>query len=428
MKRIIPIIFRIAPTFMLLISIYVGLMVLVYSIPNGAVNENINKSAIIMMDEGPSEVILPGFLDRYRHIDGFSDNLMVDMSLKPANIGVLESSMLNDFYCRLQPTGFPDGLSFAKSMKEASEGNTDKLELYRYGRCWNGYLIAIKPLLLIMDYSGMRYLNFVLFSFLVMFCLYLIWIKISPIASLTFCGSLLYFNFWMAPFCLQYMITSSFMLLCSIIVLSQNVLLKNTFNCSLLFFVIGSLIAFVDVFTMPYLTLGIPLIFYILQNKEVITSFNIILICVCWFLGYSFTWCSKFVLGSVLSGVDILGDAVQAAKMRTSTFIGDSEINMVGVLSDLIILVPVIIVVLFILPFYFKNRKTRVSVAKYRVLLLLIAIVPLWFILLSNHSFGHIFFTYRGWLLPVYGLIMYMYYTSSLSDNRFELGEYNKKK
>lgn len=407
-KRILS---KILPVFFILLGLYVGLMIAIQYIPNESIMANITKSAETLQKEGPRRIVFPGFFERYRTLDGHTDCLMIDMAVKPHHAGAVNSAMLNECYCHLESDGQPNGYEFANDLFNVSKGKTEGLELYRYGRCWNGYLVVLKPLLVLMDFNQIRILNIIILYLLMVICVVLIYRKLSPFLGISFAFLLVYFNFYLSPMSLQYMQGAFIVLLCSVLVLVSKRLTQTISNLCLFFFIIGSVMAFVDVLTLPQLTLGLPLLFVFLVKKMKMSMMDVVIICICWLIGYSLTWGSKFLIGSVLTGTNLLTDALHAAQMRTSSSIGSEKISLLRVGSSLRILIPIAVLFIGFIPYYIKNRQSNIDFRRLSPIFLIAMIVPMWFVVLSNHSIVHILFTYRAWILPVFSVIVLLYYT-----------------
>lgn len=56
--------------------------------------------------------------------------------------------------------------------------------------------------------------------------------------------------------------------------------------------------------------------------------------------------------------------------------------------------------------------KSRQVFKKYSWLLLVMMIVPVWFLILRNHSIQHGWFTWRAGLLSLFSLLLFVYYTT----------------
>ena len=94
---------------------------------------------------------------------------------------------------------------------------------------------------------------------------------------------------------------------------------------------IGSLAGFFDFLTFPILSLGVPLLTWIILNEE--DGFkkkivDILKLSFYWFLGYSMMWSSKCVLASLLTDYNVIVEAIEAAKERLSDVYWDDHITL----------------------------------------------------------------------------------------------------
>ena len=127
------------------------------------------------------------------------------------------------------------------------------------------------------------------------------------------------------------------------------------------------------------------------------------------------------MMGYILTGNNILADAMQSAELRTSNsykgmemtipniikFIWDT-INAMG-LTYLLYLCLAIIIAFIVL--YCKVLKSKTVFKEYSWLLLVAMIVPVWFLVLRNHSIQHGWFTWRAGLLSIISVILFIVYT-----------------
>ena len=387
-------------TLVVLCCFYVVSMILVQYIPNKCIKDNVISSAKTLQKEEMYRQICPQYpLGQYRRLDNYTDCLMIDIAMSTQDSDAVESAMLNVYYG-------DDSMPY--ELEDVARGNTEKLKAHTYGRYWHGYLLVLKPLLVLMDYESIRLLNGLFFIVICGLCLYLISKRINKTIALLFAVLLLYFNFYIIPFSLQNSNVTYIALISVCIVLAFPNIVKDTSASCITFCVIGSLTSFFDLLSFPYLTLGIPLFFAFLQQEGKYKMKQIIMICICWIFAYAISWGCKFVVGSLLTGVDILEDARKTMLIRTSGEMGGIR-HIAGAL--LMNLIPAI-VLLCMLPVYLKNLKPKEILKKYSPILLLACITPVWFIALRNHSFVHgTLFTFRGWILPFLCVFSYMYYT-----------------
>lgn len=148
----------------------------------------------------------------------------------------------------------------------------------------------------------------------------------------------------------------------------------------------------------------------------------VIAISIAWALGYGLLWASKWMIGYLLTGNNILADAMQSAELRTSNQYKGMEMTIPNILNFIWInikakgLLPLlyagIIGILLCLGIYLKILKSKQTFKEYSWLLLIALIVPIWFLVLRNHSIQHGWFTWRAGLLSLFSLLLFIYYTT----------------
>ena len=136
-------------------------------------------------------------------------------------------------------------------------------------------------------------------------------------------------------------------------------------------------------------------------------------------------WSGKWVIGSLLTGQNILADAITTAQYRTGTEVaagegaaaGFGEIlgkNLSALLgpADLLLFAGLLVVFLWLL----ISKKYRFAPEQSSFpALVLVALVPFaWYFVLKNHSSVHYWMTYRNLSVTVTALAAYLSF--SLKD------------
>jgi hypothetical protein len=167
---------------------------------------------------------------------------------------------------------------------------------------------------------------------------------------------------------------------------------------SVLFFVIACLTCYFDLLTAPLLTFGWPLVVWIsLQRSDKLrlhdSLLNLVKWGILWVTGYALTFLAKWGLGSLILGENVLQDASNAVLFRIGTddySRWDAIVrNWKMIPQTFVFITLVILLVVSLLQFkadgWFKA-----------VLLIVVALMPyVWYLVLSNHSYMHFWFTYR---------------------------------
>ena len=115
----------------------------------------------------------------------------------------------------------------------------------------------------------------------------------------------------------------------------------------------------------------------------------IIYISIAWALGYGLIWASKWLVGYLLTGTNILADAMESAKLRTSDVYKGMHMTIGGILAFIWqaverkhLVLPffgAIVVIVALILLYIKLIKSKKVFSEYVFLLLIVMIVPIWF-------------------------------------------------
>lgn len=383
------------------LSVVVGTVLLfcVYIIPTDRIEYNVKKSANIIKIEG----VYPRLFERFTsQLDNYMDSLMM---LKAAN-DIVNSPLIDAMNV---PSGHIDG---SIPNEELIAHYIDGVEYDRvtdYRRYWHGYLVILKPLLYFFDYVIIRTINGIsqiLLVFTVCFLLYKKELQIAIIPYLVSYGMLM-------PLVLvkSLQFSSCFYILTlesiGLLLLPQNKLIEKYLT---IFLYGGILTAFFDLLVYPIATFGVPMCFFLLltgtDSAESKTS-KIVKGGLIWCIGYACMWASKWIIGSVITGHNIIFDAIAQMAIRTSTKSagGEEQYSIVGcVLSNYRaffktpISVCVIICIIFLISYVLKNNNNSYdSVLKIIFPFLLTGLAPIvWYAFTTNHSVIHVFFTNKA--------------------------------
>ena len=188
-----------------------------------------------------------------------------------------------------------------------------------YTRYWHGYLVFLKPISYLLEYQEIRWWNMLLFFTSFLICGALIFKNINWQLSVAFALAIVMIDIHMIPMSIQFstVINLSFL---SIIALFWFIKHKPEMLLKL-FFVIGSLTMFLDFYTYPFMSLGLPLIVLISYKIKKESSLKSLLIlslqCVgIWLAGYVFTWIAKILISSAILGGQEISQVIGSVKFR----------------------------------------------------------------------------------------------------------------
>ena len=376
--------------YIVLLVSFTSLVILAHLIPTKLLVCNIHQSAQKIEDEGIFRQIGNIYL---LQIDNMTDCMMLNMAATADEHHPVESALNNYYSCNSVDEGYKN--MALNTIQLTEKGRESLPKRIHYGRYWQGIQVLLRPLLIVADYSTIRIINYILLSALLLSLSWLIYSHFGGIVSIIFLSSLLLVSAPIVPLSIQLSVCFYLMLLYSIYIIK----LKNTDNVYLVFFVMGAITSYFDFLTVPQITLGIPLTFFLLKNKV--------------FIAY------------LLIGNEIMDTVTSSISLRLSDSIVFHGVEIT--IEDLVFLLLskirwwMILILLSIMVFisfiYYRLQKGKTIIYRYSWLLLIALIVPIWFIVLRNHSIQHIFFTWRALLVPLFSMLLFIYYTTRKEEN-----------
>jgi hypothetical protein len=305
-----------------------------------------------------------------------------------------------------------------------------------YSRYWHGSIALLRPLLLILNLKQIYILlgsTLLLLTALLILCM--IRYRYGRSTILCFLTGLIMISIWYVPFSLEYIWTFLLMNLACILV---TVLYEKGQDALwLLLMCIGSLTAYFDFLTTETLTLLVPLALILIKAYQPsadrwsdttfhLTSFSdgvrfSLPACLLWLLAYAGTWSLKWGIGSLILHENLFQSALSQASFRLS---GAIDITDQGIVDETTMLlqaiprnlyylfpfsylgqhaVPVIFLTLFGIAFFYYMTRRGSHINPLPLLLGILACVPLLrYLVLSNHSYIHCFFTYRALFATIF--------------------------
>lgn len=366
-------------------------MVLVYCIPVSWIQENVQKSLEVMQSEG--ERPMYAF---YRHsaiVDNHTDMLMYE-SLIPNR----------DYYNAVQAS----------------------VSINQYPRYWHGYQVLLRPLTLVFQVQELRYLGMIMFYLLFFWSAYEVAQKTKPVNAMLYVLSVASGYLVAVTTCFQYL-TTFYVLFISVIVLLRRYDRKGIAGYALFFFVVGMIENFFDFLTYPIITLGIPLVLLLwlrIRDERTDLKNNLGLMfraSLAWFFGYALTWIAKWIIATVVLGVryfwrtmSVVQYRLQGSEEEPLDRIGTLQRNLkawMNVQDGGIITwskVALLVLIVFLILAIRKKLKDLRTVGSY-IPILIVALYPyIWYLVMSNHSQIHFWYTYRAQLVTLFSGLIFM--------------------
>lgn len=401
------------------IIVYIAIVGILFSaltlsskIPQGAIKKNIEESVeFFEKNAGVEEIIKRR---EYSTMHYYADTVLLNIIYCIDSQHPVEATMWANFY---KSVDADINNNFIDVVKEDLKPNE------QYLRYWHGSMLVLRPLLTVFNIEQIYTLNKIVMYGLaiVLFCIIF---KRSKKVSIIFLISIVMIAFYFVPYCLEYSWTFYIMLVTSILAL----LLEKQGNKKIymLFFISGILTCFFDFLTTEIITVLVPVLLVLLIRKEEnrLTSFResikfVVSSCALWGMAYVAMWFTKWILASMILHVNAIQyvkenamlriNGLQGLESKKTMYIGALynnwhdlyPINIIKRDSTLIKYTILFFVILLTLTDW-KNIKKK----WFAGLLVLIAIVPYFrYLVLSNHSYRHAFFTFREQVISCIAII-----------------------
>lgn len=392
----------------LVTGIQIGLLVLAACIPRSSIQENTKKSADYLAKQQVFFYLHPE--DMASCIDRYADSILLNIAYNYDSSHPLTSIMCSSYYNNKNEN---ENINLKTAVTKQPEPTID------YVRYWHGSNIVVRPLLTFLELKHIYILNAVIL--VVLFTLLLIFIRkhLNTGVAVCFLIAMVMTSFWYVPFSLEYTWTILCMLIASIY--AFHIKEKETFSLTVFFLVLGSFTAYFDFLTTETLTLMIPLILLLcyrhkqeqLPDMAAGLKFSASM-GVSWSIGYAASWIMKWTCASIILHENVFRSSMEQAEYRIN---GATE-NVTGLVSGFsaiirniaclfpfsyikkkgaLLFMLLCIIVLCIYYIFKKTKDCHLS-----TLLLFLGLIPyLRFVMISNHSYIHFFFTYRAQLSSI---------------------------
>ena len=403
-----------------------GMLIVTSCIPNSAIRDNVMNSALFYTDKDAFEF---DDSERYNAVsDNYADSILLNVMWNIKSSSPFVSSLDTKYY---------DGENYGENwgLYQAVNGTMPNTDYTRY---WHGSVVFIRPLMLFTDVSGVKAISFTVLLLLITATLAMLIVKKHYFAAVSLLISLLGVQFWNVRLSLEYI--PAFIVcfaLCPLYIFLEK---KGDIFLTLLSVAGGAMIAFFDFLTTETITILVPLalVFIIRNDKKRLGGFkeNFLLTVkcgLCWGISYVMSYVVKWTAASLVTGENKFSTAFSAAGVRLygdtgeavmpiykqipaavaanlSTLFGGTE--RIEVLNTAIGLLGTVLIFGGIFLFFRGKKKNSVLA----LTLVVIMIIPYArYMVLSNHSYLHEFFTYRAQLTVILCLCAAVLYNIDLS-------------
>lgn len=291
---------------------------------------------------------------------------------------------------------------------------------FSYARYWHGYLIWLRPLLLVTDITGVRVVQYLVLAALFAAVAVLLRRRCGLRAAVWFAVSQLLVTAFWVPHQVQFFTCFAVAYAGCVWVLAKP---RRSDDVCLALLVLGVVTSFCDLLVTPVLTLGLPLVCWLLEPQQRLRAGTrqcgiVVGGSLTWGVGYLLCWASKWVLAGLVTGQNVIADALHQVGVRTAA---DSWHGMELTWGNILHFVyttlagkhlfwPLVLAVVLLLALFAASIRDRQQLARALPLGLCALMTPAWFIVLRTHSIQHGWFTWRALGLTVFAGLAFLYY------------------
>ena len=383
-----------------------GALCLVHLLPVDRMFQNVLHSQDVINSHAE---LIPGY--ESTTIDNYTDSIMLNEAICPFDGPLIEKVIYNN------QVNYYRQYDQQENLLRYLQGE-DGYGYQGYSHYWGGHQIFLKLLLLWFDHADILVINMILQTLLMISVVIGLYQAGKKHIILPFLVALLSIMPMVIAICLQYNDVYYITMLGSCFIIWKFDKIKAE-RMYLLFLILGMATSYFDFLTYPFVSLGIPLVlFLIFVNKEKLSKqlFYTIQCSALWCIGYLGMWSGKWILASILMPEkDMIGRALISIKYRSSSYAGGMSVNVFDVLLENLFVYlkwPTILLIgitgIYLLIKIFKSKSINKHVVATCIIYIFICLYPVaWYMIAKNHSYEHSFMTYRELAITTFsGLCM----------------------
>ncbi|MGN0777500.1 MAG: hypothetical protein ACI4MM_12620 [Candidatus Ventricola sp.] len=383
-----------------------ALLAAVYCLPLNTVRDA-QKTADIFRSEGNRPSTIPTYTGTTG--DNYTDALMIAEALySDPQVSPLKQAVY--IYRRANSD------SASVDLADMLEGKDMQWEI-SYTRYWHGFLVVLRPMLMLFSYADLRMLmcaaQMLLFAWVLVTLarqnrMELIVPFLAVILTLSPSGTML---------SLQYFAVYAIMMGGVLVILHGDAWLSQGARYGYFFLLMGMLTCYLDFLTYPLVTLFIPLLLALYLHAQDRTAMCFaVTACVMWCVGYLGFWVMKWTVGSLLVQENLVYNAYTHASYQMSMADVTTGSRMEAIKKNLAVLCRPGYAVVYaaclaacMLPLLRRHSDLKALGAGCRPIMPVIGFVPLaWWTLAASHSVVHTLFTYRLSAITVFAVLVWL--------------------
>lgn len=273
-----------------------------------------------------------------------------------------------------------------------------------YSYYWHGYVSVLRPILSVISYHDLRFLNGLLQMVLIFVLVKKIWQKKGMIYGLVMFTSYILLMPMALMFSLQYTWVFYIAMLSALFLVSKGGWAAENGRYIVIFCGIGMLTSYFDLLTYPIFTWGIPVLWWLMmrepEGKGTGHIVEVVASGISWIFGYGIFWGMKWCLGSMILKRDVVQMAIDEIFLRSGL---EEKLSLADRFSAAYInwkhygycIYALILLAWFIWGVVKGLRKGWTVHYNIFAYCLVGASSVVWYFTLANHTSVHHFFTYR---------------------------------
>lgn len=382
-----------------LVVLYVVLLMAGQAIPRRLLLDNVRESYLQLEKQGLYYEGIPG-----ASWDNWTDSYFLNSAVTEYDGTLLQKAIANAYttYSELDESGSANTID---DVRYALEQDSDAI-VKPYSRYWVGMLTFYKILLLVMSVNGIRTLMFVVAAVLFLASAAGVYKMLGAKGLVPYVASVAVAEYFPQALCLVY--NTDIVMMFLMMAVCWQLFRKNAAmeQFAILFFLGGSILAYLNYWAFPLVTLGYPLVFVLsvrIENGCTMKTLakEMVLLSVCWGAGLAGTVLAKQALCTFVLGTQS-GTEQLFLRMGSEFTWNDRLLSVVNGLVRRMSSKPVLVltvVTAIILVILLKVHAYRIQY-KY-CLLFFVALYPvIWWFMLPNHCI-------HGFVIHMYGVTYY---------------------
>ncbi len=430
MKNIGKSILKITGTFLAGVLLGTALIVLSFCLPEEPMANHLRESIPTLTSYIGSSEMIVGYQSSF---DGtFTDCLMLQNAVYDREHPLLEKAM------GIYRNGWENDQWYPReTLVEYLKGEVT--EEYSYARYWHGYLVFLKPLLLLFNLEEIYFLNQIFQSLLLIAVIVGMVKRHKEKYAICYGLAFVFLVPVVMPMSLSLSLCFYMYLITNLVQLRYHDRWKEKKQYVYVFLIVGMITSYIDFLTYPIVTLGMPLVMYFVLEEETwkqsikkTAGYSI-----AWGVGYIGMWMSKWILASIILKENILLDAGNTLAQRTDAITYDSRIlsflsvlwynmKMYKAMPYILIVVALVVTVAVLIIKYPTGLKFKEILIKC-IPFMIIACMPFaWYGVALNHSGEHYMFTFRALIVTVFAgscMLMQLFNCKKGEDEGTRLSE-----